>query len=52
MKGLIKNIQEMGLDWFLCNLEVWLNDTEVDNAEGVMEDLNNYLEEERSYTEN
>lgn len=48
MDELIKNIEEMGLDWFIVSLESWSDFTDLDNLEEVIGDLNSYLEEERS----
>jgi len=51
MPDLVKNIREMGLEWFLASLEQWEVNTEIDMAGEVIDDLNEYLSEERSYAE-
>lgn len=52
MDELIKNIKEMGLDWFITSLESWADFTDLDNIEEVLGDLSSYLEEERSCAPN
>ena len=51
MEELIKNIKEMGLDWFIASLQSWDLETEIDINE-VLDDLNEYLSDERSYAPN
>lgn len=47
MEELIKNIREMGMDWFIECLGCWAVDTEIENFEEVIDELNDLLEEER-----
>ena len=51
MQELIKQIKEMGMDWFLATLEVWPDNTELENFDEVIEELTEILKEERSYAE-
>ena len=48
MEELIKNIKEMGLDWFIETLRVWPDVTDLDNLDEVVEELNDCLIEEMS----
>lgn len=48
MEELIKNIKEMGMDWFIETLRVWPDVTDLDNIDEVAEDLNDFLIEEMS----
>jgi len=52
MEELIKNIKEMGLDWFIASLQSWDLETEIDGVNEVLDDLNEYLSDERSYAPN
>lgn len=51
MEELIKNIREMGMDWFLSCLQCWEDETDLNNLEDVINDLNTILDSERSYAE-
>ena len=52
MEELIKNIREMGIEWFIASLEEWNQNTEMENVNEVIEDLNYHLGEERSCAPN